>query len=217
MHLTNARHTPGSFLEFLPIVDTLTRPTTLKSGRSVSFDVVIPSLPGFAFSAPPPPVWTLNDTARIWNTLMADVLEYTSGYSVAGTDWVRVLFFTAPRRIYSLPQGALINWCLLNDYPLAKAAHFNFLAIVPPSPDALASTGAPLSDFERSGLASAGLFFQTGTAYFTVHQTRVSILPISVLFTHHNGNTPPALDAGTGDGRQSHRTACLDRREISRL
>jgi hypothetical protein len=79
----------GSFLEFLPIVDILTQSNTLKSGRSVSFDLVIPSLPGFTFSAPPPQTWTVNDTARVWNTLMVDVLGYESGYSVAGTDWVR--------------------------------------------------------------------------------------------------------------------------------
>lgn len=86
-------YTLGSFLEFLPVVDVLTRSNTLSSGRVVSFDVVIPSLPGFAFSSPPPPVWTVNDTARVWNMLMVDVLGYTSGYSVAGTDWVCSAFF----------------------------------------------------------------------------------------------------------------------------
>ncbi|KAF8531967.1 Alpha/Beta hydrolase protein [Gautieria morchelliformis] len=145
----------GSFLEFLPVVDTLTRSNTLKSGRNVSFDLVIPSLPGFAFSGPPPQVWTVNDTARVWNTLMVDVLGYKAGYSVAGTDW-----------------GAAINWCLLNEYPLARAAHFNFFAIIPPSLDILTSAGVQLSDFERSGAENGALFFQTGAAYFMVHQTR---------------------------------------------
>ncbi|KAF8516433.1 Alpha/Beta hydrolase protein [Hysterangium stoloniferum] len=146
---------PGSFLEFLPVVQTLTQLTTLPSGRNISFDVIIPSLPGFAYSSPPPPVWTVNDTARVWNTLMTDVLKYTSGYSIAGTDW-----------------GALVNWCLLNEYPLAKAAHFNFLAIVPPSIESLIALGAEVNDFERLGLENAGIFFHTGIAYFNVHQTR---------------------------------------------
>ncbi|KAF8585044.1 epoxide hydrolase 1 [Ramaria rubella] len=146
---------PGSFLEFLPVVDKLTRATTLKSGRNISFDVIIPSLPGFAFSSPAPPIWTVNDTARVWNTLMVDVLGYTSGYGVSGTDW-----------------GALINWCLLNEYPHAKAAHFNFFAIVPPSLDSLTSAGVKLNEFERSGMEKASLFFLSGAAYFMVHQTR---------------------------------------------
>jgi hypothetical protein len=70
-------------------------------------------------------------------------------------------------------QGAAINWCLLNDYPLAKAAHFNFFAIIPPSLDTLISEGVQLSPFERSGAENTALFFKTGAAYFMVHQTRV--------------------------------------------
>lgn len=54
---------------------------------TVSFDVIIPSLPGFAFSSLPSAEWTIYDTARLWNTLMVDVLGYGS-YSVFGTDWV---------------------------------------------------------------------------------------------------------------------------------
>ena len=41
---------PGSFLEFLPIIDSLTNPPE----GSQAFHVVVPSMPGFAFSSPPP-------------------------------------------------------------------------------------------------------------------------------------------------------------------
>jgi pimeloyl-ACP methyl ester carboxylesterase len=77
---------PGSFLECAPIIDQLTKGATTSTGKTVSFDVIIPSLPGFAFSSPPPPSWAITDTARILNTLMVDVLGYET-YAIHGTDW----------------------------------------------------------------------------------------------------------------------------------
>ncbi|KAJ5658458.1 alpha/beta-hydrolase [Penicillium longicatenatum] len=43
---------PGSFLEFIPLIDDLSQTGATKSGKRVSFDVIVPSLPGFAFSSP---------------------------------------------------------------------------------------------------------------------------------------------------------------------
>ncbi|KAJ7301980.1 hypothetical protein DFH08DRAFT_978309 [Mycena albidolilacea] len=44
------------------------------SGKNVSFNVVVPSLPEFVFSSAPPANWTTDDTAKILNTLMTEVL-----------------------------------------------------------------------------------------------------------------------------------------------
>lgn len=77
---------PGSFLEFVPIIRNLTARAMASSGRSVSFHVVVPSLPGFTFSSAPPINWTTNDTARIFDQLMTSVLGY-SYFAVHGTDW----------------------------------------------------------------------------------------------------------------------------------
>ncbi|KAJ7618533.1 Alpha/Beta hydrolase protein [Roridomyces roridus] len=78
---------PGSFHEFLPVIEPLTQPSfNATSGKNVSFNVVIPSLPGFVFSSPPPQNWTVDDTARVFNTLMSEVLGYST-YAVHGTDW----------------------------------------------------------------------------------------------------------------------------------
>lgn len=50
-----------------------------------SFDLVVPSLPGFCWSQGPPRGWTLQDTARIYDALMHR-LGYTTYVAQAG-DW----------------------------------------------------------------------------------------------------------------------------------
>lgn len=50
-----------------------------------SFNLVIPSLPGFCWSQGPPRDWTLQDTARIYDELMKR-LGYKSYVAQAG-DW----------------------------------------------------------------------------------------------------------------------------------
>src|SRR5262249_43990631 len=57
---------PGSVVEFLPAIDALAQ----------SFDVVVPSLPGFGFSGRPAGVLGPQSTARLWRRLMTDVLGY---------------------------------------------------------------------------------------------------------------------------------------------
>lgn len=68
---------PSSFVEMLPLIELLTDPGRHGGDVRDAFDVVIPSLPGFAFSDPPPtgPV-TPPMIADLWSTLMADVLHY---------------------------------------------------------------------------------------------------------------------------------------------
>ena len=72
---------PGSVLEFLDAIGPLT-----DSGAD-SFDVVIPSLPGFGFSSKPKgkPVGPVT-TARLWHKLMTEVLGYQR-YGAQGGDW----------------------------------------------------------------------------------------------------------------------------------
>jgi pimeloyl-ACP methyl ester carboxylesterase len=93
----------GSFQEFLPVIKPLTQSWTSPTGKKLSYNVVVPSLPGFVFSSAPPLDWTVNDTARIFNTLMTDVLGYST-YAVHSTDWVRLFLSRFPsnthRRIF---------------------------------------------------------------------------------------------------------------------
>ena len=62
---------PGSVAEFLNIIGPLADPRSHGHDPSVAFDLVIPSLPGFAFSAPlKDRGWSTQRTAATWATLM---------------------------------------------------------------------------------------------------------------------------------------------------
>ena len=75
--------TPQSFFEADLILDRL----SAQDDKGTSFHVVVPSLPGYGLSGPPPRQgWTLQDTARVFDTLMTEVLGYKS-YAAQGGDW----------------------------------------------------------------------------------------------------------------------------------
>jgi pimeloyl-ACP methyl ester carboxylesterase len=63
---------PGSFVEFLDVIGPLTDPRSHGGDPAQAFHLVIPSLPGFAFSGPTTePGWNRYRTARAWKELMA--------------------------------------------------------------------------------------------------------------------------------------------------
>jgi pimeloyl-ACP methyl ester carboxylesterase len=73
---------PGSFVEFLKLVEPLTNP----EDPADAFSLVIPSLPGFAFSEiPRDPGWGVARTARAWAELMTR-LGYER-FAAGGSDW----------------------------------------------------------------------------------------------------------------------------------
>ena len=77
---------PGSIIEQLKIIDPLTNPTAHGGTAADAFDIVIPSLPGYGFSAKPTaPGWTPVRIAKAWATLMQR-LGYTQ-YVAQGGDW----------------------------------------------------------------------------------------------------------------------------------
>jgi pimeloyl-ACP methyl ester carboxylesterase len=77
---------PGSIIEQLKIVEPLTDPTAHGGKASEAFHLVIPSLPGYGFSAKPTSTgWDPTRIARAWNVLMKR-LGYTR-YVAQGGDW----------------------------------------------------------------------------------------------------------------------------------
>jgi pimeloyl-ACP methyl ester carboxylesterase len=76
---------PGSFLELAQLGDRLAHPGRYGADPGQSFDVVIPSLPGFGFSAPRPGRTDPWSTPELWHRLMTEVLGY-SRYGAHGGD-----------------------------------------------------------------------------------------------------------------------------------
>ena len=77
---------PGSIVEFLEIIEPLAHPERFGGSSEDAFDVIAPSLPGFGFSGRPPRPIGPRKIARLFATLMTDVLEYNS-YLAQGGDW----------------------------------------------------------------------------------------------------------------------------------
>lgn len=145
-------------MEFLPIVNKLTDKSKTSKGRPVSFHVVIPSLPGFTFSSPPPANWTIDDTARVFNTLMREVLGYDQ-FATFGTDW-----------------GCAPAYSLYDNFNTStRAAHFAMLPFTTPSPTELAALNitlsSPLQQFEEQRSMD---WSTSGNAYFSEQTTRVT-------------------------------------------
>ena len=76
---------PGSFLDYLDMIEPLTDPVGHGGRAEDAFSVVVPSPPGFAFSTPVVDrAWTIGRVARTYDTLMGR-LGYES-YGVHGSD-----------------------------------------------------------------------------------------------------------------------------------
>jgi len=105
---------PGSVIEQLKIIEPLTDPTAHGGSASDAFDVVIPSLPGYGFSAKPAATgWDPDRIARAWAVLMGR-LGYTS-YVAQGGDWGTAISAAMARQA---PEGLL-------------GIHVNFAQMVP--------------------------------------------------------------------------------------
>jgi pimeloyl-ACP methyl ester carboxylesterase len=155
---------PGSFLEFVPIIQELTKNGTTSKGKLVSFHVVIPSLPGFAFSSPPPENWTAEgDTARIFNSLMVEVLGYET-YAAFGTDW-----------------GSAPAYGMYKTFNTScRAGHFAFLPFLPPSFDQLAAMNITLNSLELIEESITVAWSNTGSSYFTEQTTKPNTIGLAL-------------------------------------
>ncbi len=78
---------PWTFWDHRYVVEQLADPGTFGGDPADAFDVIVPSLPGYAFSSPLTTTgigWAR--TADLWATLMKDVLGYPR-FAAAGGDW----------------------------------------------------------------------------------------------------------------------------------
>lgn len=109
---------PGSVLEFMGVVERLAYPERFGGVASDAFDVIVPSLPGYAFSAASSRLCGPRRTASLWRQLMIDVLGY-DGFFAQGGDW-----------------GAAVTCWLGSDHPdVVQGIHVN-LFLGPPETEA---------------------------------------------------------------------------------
>jgi pimeloyl-ACP methyl ester carboxylesterase len=127
---------PSCFIEMLPLVSLLTEPEKHGADTADAFDVVIPSLPGFAFSGLPEdkPI-TRPYIADLWNTLMTDALGYERYGAYGGDIGAGVTNFLAAQHPENLAGIHLIHPPMANideikqPITLAENAYFKMRAL----------------------------------------------------------------------------------------
>jgi pimeloyl-ACP methyl ester carboxylesterase len=179
---------PGSVIEQLKIIEPLTNPTAHGASASDAFHLVIPSLPGFGFSAKPVVAgWGPERTARAWVVLMKR-LGY--GQFVAQGGDLGAGVCTAMAR-----QGP----------PELLAIHTNFPGTIPADiAKALQDGGPPPPDLqadEARAYEQLALLFAKRRAYAQMMATRPQTLygladsPVGLaawMFDHGDGDGQPA-------------------------
>jgi hypothetical protein len=135
---------PGSVIELLQVVGPLTDPTAHGGSAEDAFDLVLPSLPCYGFSAEPTSVgWDPGRTARAWAQLV-NRLGYAR-YVAQGGD---IVVGVTDAMAIQAPNGlAGIHLNFLRGPPLEVAA----------APLGRAPVPAGFTDIERAAFAAFGL------------------------------------------------------------
>jgi pimeloyl-ACP methyl ester carboxylesterase len=151
---------PGSVVELLDTIGPLTDPTAYGGSPGDAFDVVLPSLPGYGFSAEPTELgWDSGRIARAWAELMSR-LGYTR-YVAQGGD-----------------VGALVTDVMGRQAPAGLLGiHLNLLAGAPFIVDQLPKA----SEQELAAHAALATFTQDGFGYFLEQSTRPQTIGYSLL------------------------------------
>jgi pimeloyl-ACP methyl ester carboxylesterase len=159
---------PGSVIEMLEVIGPLTDPAAHGGSAGDAFDLVLPSLPGYGFSAGPDEVgWDPGRIARAWAELMRR-LGYTR-YVAQGGD-----------------QGAAVTHAMAGQAPEGLLGiHLNFLR------EALGNASSLPTDStaERAALAALNTFRTSGSGYFLEQATRPQTIGYALL------DSPVALAA----------------------
>jgi pimeloyl-ACP methyl ester carboxylesterase len=179
---------PGSVIEQLKIIDPLTNPTAHGASASDAFHLVIPSIPGYGFSARPTTTgWDPDRTARAWVVLMKR-LGYQRFVSQGGD------------------LGAVISHAMARQVPPELLGiHVNFPATIPPEiAKALAAGDPPPSSLaadEVRAYEQLKILFAKRRAYAAFMATRPQTLygiadsPVGLaawLLDHGDGYGQPA-------------------------
>ena len=145
---------PGSIAEFLDVAGPLSDPAAHGGDPADAFHLVLPSLPGFAFSGPTPDTgWGPRRIAGAFATLM-ERLGYDR-YGTQGGDW-----------------GSSISRWIGADHPEHVAGvHLNMLSGAVPKED-----DGSLTDEDRERWEQAKAFGRDGSGYYALQSTRPQTL-----------------------------------------
>jgi pimeloyl-ACP methyl ester carboxylesterase len=150
---------PGSVIELLETVGPLTDPAAHGGSAGDAFDLVLPSIPGYGFSAEPAEIgWHSGRVAQAWPELMHR-LGYTR-YVAQGGD-----------------QGAAVTDAMGRQGPEGLAGiHMNLLVT------ALGGGAMPAeTEAERAALEQTKTFRATGFGYFLEQATRPQTIGYALL------------------------------------
>ena len=143
---------PGSIVEQMKIIEPLTNPTAHGASAADAFHVVVPSMPGYGYSAKPAsPGWDVAHIARAWVVLMKR-LGYTE-FAAQGGDW-----------------GAIITDVMAAQAPPELLGiHSNMPGVIPDDIDKAAAAGAPapssLSADEKLAYERVAFVYAKGAGY----------------------------------------------------
>ena len=148
---------PSSFWEMRKILPLLTDPGSHGGNPEDSFDVVVPSLPGYGFSGRPKHRGIqVFQVADLWTKLMSEGLGYRR-FGAQGGDW-----------------GAAVSSCL----GFAHAGHLIgiHVTLLTGSPPYRQPGARPLSEDERALLAESRHWMQAEGGYFHIQGTKPQTL-----------------------------------------
>ena len=146
---------PGSFVEFEAVVGPLAHPERFGGRIEDAFDVIVPSLPGYGWSSPPPAPISPRDIARVWDALMTATLGYDR-YVAQGGDW----------------GGLVTSWLGVDAAAHVAAIHLNIMGLRPH----LGEGSAPLDGAEEAWVARARARLARETGYQAIQGTKPQTL-----------------------------------------
>ncbi|KJZ76401.1 hypothetical protein HIM_04130 [Hirsutella minnesotensis 3608] len=148
---------PSSFCEFLDMLDMIKSRYTPKD---LPYHIVVPSLPGYAYSSGPPldREYGIDKAAGVINKLMIG-LGFGSGYLAQGGD-----------------LGSFISRLLAMNYEACKGMHVNMMSF----PASEMAEGATRDESEERALTRAREFIDTSSAFLFEQGSRPATIGLAL-------------------------------------